>query len=201
VRVKTGGTQLRRQLSELLARHVNDYRCVLGDGVPFEGRAFPSAKAIAQKHYLRGKSAIREGYPCRCGCAECGRDARHDLELDSGAAQGFHLFAGSAIQQRVTSLEANHRQSLASDRHHQRINFFLSDTRMPAAFSHILNARRSRGKPENFRIDQVVMQDDPGLAQNPASFHCEQFRITGTRTDKVDFSLHKVFPRMFRRSA
>ena len=105
--VKTGGTQLFRQLSVLLARHVNHYRRVLGDGIPFKGRTFLGAEMVAQKHYLGCQPAIRKGNPCRGSRAKRGSDSRYDLEIDSGASQGFHFLAGAAIQQWVASLQAN----------------------------------------------------------------------------------------------
>ena len=80
------------------------------------------------------------------------------------------------------------------------MNFFLADVRTPAALSHILDASRGRGEPENFRIDQIVVQDDVSFAQNPASFHGQQFRIAGTRANQVDFAFPRIAQGTLRRS-
>jgi hypothetical protein len=45
------------------------------------------------------------------------------------------------------------------------------------------------------------VQDDLGFAQNPARFHSEQFRVTGTRADQIDFAIHLMVPRDLRWSA
>jgi hypothetical protein len=52
MRFEFGSTELLRQVSIVRARHINDYRRVAGEGVPFEGRAFPGADVIAAEHYL-----------------------------------------------------------------------------------------------------------------------------------------------------
>ena len=52
LKIETSGIELCRQISIIRARHVNDYRRVVGNEGPIKGSAFPRAKVVAQEDRL-----------------------------------------------------------------------------------------------------------------------------------------------------
>jgi len=113
------------------------------------------------------------------------RDARHDIEGNSGDTQRQRLFAATAEHERIAALEAHDAAAAARRADHHGMNRGLRQSVPPRAFAdeEFLGPAR---KLQHAPIDQRVVQNQVRSSQPRHGFAGQQRRIARAGPDERD---------------
>src|ERR1700733_15919040 len=106
--------------------------------------------------------AAREGAAYGSCGSEGGGDAGNDFERDFRGVQSGDFLGGTAVHERVATLEAHDTALGARVLDHQRMYLFLGDVLCAAALAHVDHHCVRRGQMEYRLSYQVVVEDDVG---------------------------------------
>ena len=126
------------------------------------------------------------------GAAEPGGDAGNDRIGDAGRAQRFDLFAAAAEHEGIAALQPHHALAGLRGLDHALVDGVLADAGLADAAAD----RNARGVAadavENFRRDQLVVEDDVGILQRAQRLDGEKIGIAGTGADQRDRAFRLV---------
>src|SRR5690242_11626918 len=92
---------------------------------------------------------------------DCGSNAGHHFEFDTGGGKGLGFLATTPEDERVATLETNHPFAHAHLVDEKLINLALIKLLFAAAlFSRVNTKRTFRREPQDFRIREVIVDDD-----------------------------------------
>ena len=124
--------------------------------------------------------------------ADCGRNARHDLERNAVLVQEQRFLAAAIEQERIAPLEPRDDFSLARFLHEQVVDRFL-----------IERLRRCRAEvdllgllpriPQQPRLHEMVVEHDVGSREIAGAAGADEPGIAGAGADEVDDGAHHVF--------
>src|SRR5580700_2554129 len=115
-----------------------------------------------------GQGNLRTGRGPQSGC-----DAGNNFKLDIGFSQSCDFFPAAPEDQRITAFEPHYLQSRGSQIYHEEVDLFLADVLFSAALAHVMDLRVSWRQAEYLRADEIVVQYDVCLFQNPSGFERE----------------------------
>ena len=106
-------------------------------------------------------------------------DARHHLDPHAFGHQHIELFAAAAEHERIAALEAHDVAAGFRFRHQQRVDLSLRQRVVALALADEHAAGIAPRIFQHRRIDQLVIDDDVGLAQRTGRAQGQQLRIAG----------------------
>ena len=124
---------------------------------------------------------------CRRG--ECARDARHDVERNTGRLQRKRLLSATAEDERIATLQPHDTAAALRGANHHRMDVFLRE-RMAAR---TLADEKPLGPPcdlQNALVDERVVQHEISGPQARDRGPCQQTGIAGTGADERNVPFH-----------
>ena len=188
------GLQLAGDTGQTLQPHEHDQRAT-----PCPQPTVEFAPFLALRILMSGKNtqvlihpAPRHRDTGRGRPGQGGADSRHPLEVEACSGQGPGFLRPAPENIGVSSLQPDDQAAGRRLLHEQAVDLFLTHAVVIRLLPRVKQLGRLRSEPEQFRIGQIVIDDNLRASEHFVSTQGEQARVTGTGSDQKTFSFfHK----------
>ncbi len=131
--------------------------------------AFAGGMVRGGQNHFRCTAPIGQGFLRRRGSCKHGSHAWDNFAWNLGPLQRLDFLSGTSEDQWIAALESDHARPALRLLNHYRMNLYLGDAPITAAFSNTDQARLRSGKVENRLRNQIVVLDHIGGCQQTGS--------------------------------
>ena len=177
-----------RPVVQIIRAHEHDLGAGdFGDLLVAQGRGRIRRIAVAGEHGEAGAMlAVREGNARVIRRGDDRRNARHDFEMDFRRRQRLGFFAAAAENERIAALEPDDAFAFARFGDAARGDFLLRHLHVVCRAK---STRRMAGEAEQVRVDERVVENHVGAAEQFRAAQRKQARVARSGPDKINVPL------------